>query len=77
LQYRRITIDPTKVIQNGTAPDAQVPFDPFQMAPLAQAMPTATQYNPYLEDTTNIASNGAAYYQPQTTFAAPAQPVSS
>lgn len=63
------------VIQNGTASDAQVSFDPFQMAPLAQAMPTAAQYNPYLEDATNIASNGAAYYQSQTTFAAPAQPL--
>ena len=50
-----ITTDLTKVVQNGTSSDAQVPFDPFQMTPLAQAMPTAAQYNPYLEDTANLA----------------------
>jgi PAB-dependent poly(A)-specific ribonuclease subunit 3 len=64
----------TKAVQNGTAPDTQVPYDPFQMTPLAQVMPT-TQYNPYLEDTTNIASNGTPYYQSQTQYTAPAQPV--
>jgi hypothetical protein len=60
---------------NGAIPEAQVPFDPFQMAPLGQALPAA-QYNPYLEDSANITSNGAAYYQPQQTYTAPAQPVS-
>ena len=44
------------------------------MAPLAQAMPT-TQYNPYLEDNSSMAANGAPYYQSQTTYTAPAQPV--
>ena len=67
--------DFTQAPQNGSVPDAQVPYDPFQMTPLTSVLPT-TQYNPYLEDTTNIASNGAAYYQPQTTYTAPAQPVS-
>jgi hypothetical protein len=71
----RTAIDFIQTTQNGTVPDTQVSFDPFQMTPLSQVLPT-TQYNPYLEDTTNITSNGAAYYQPQTTYTAPAQPVS-
>ena len=36
----------------------------------------STQYNPYLEDNSNITANGAAYYQPQPTFTAPPQTVS-
>lgn len=70
-----MAIDFIQTAQNGTVPDTQGSFDPFQMTPLSQVLPT-TQYNPYLEDTTNITSNGAAYYQPQTTYTAPAQPVS-
>lgn len=45
------------------------------MSAVVQAMPT-TQYNPYLEDTTSITNNNSAYYQSQTTYNAPAQPVS-
>jgi PAB-dependent poly(A)-specific ribonuclease subunit 3 len=68
--------DILQIASNGTTADAQVPFDPFSMNSVTQAMPTA-QYNPYLEDTSNIGSNGAAYYQAQTTYTAPAQPVGS
>jgi len=46
------------------------------MTAVAQAIPTA-QYNPYLEDANGIGSSTAAYYQPQATYAAPAQPVSA
>ncbi|KAG0651465.1 Poly(A)-nuclease deadenylation complex subunit 3 [Hyphodiscus hymeniophilus] len=65
---------PQTTVQNGTTPDTQSSYDPFQMTPLTQVLPT-TPYNPYLEDSTNIASNGASYYQPQTTYTAPAQPL--
>lgn len=44
------------------------------MQNLNQAMPTGA-YNPYLEDS-NIPTNAASYFQAQTAFAAPAQPVS-
>jgi PAB-dependent poly(A)-specific ribonuclease subunit 3 len=44
------------------------------MSSISQAMPSAP-YNPYLEDTSAMPSNGAAYYQAQPSFAAPAQPV--
>jgi PAB-dependent poly(A)-specific ribonuclease subunit 3 len=44
------------------------------MGTVNQALPT-TQYNPYLEDTSNLPNNGSAYYQPQSTYTAPAQPV--
>lgn len=57
---------------NGNTND-QVSYDPFSMQTLNQAMPTGT-YNPYLEDST-ITSNAANYYQSQTAFAAPAQPL--
>jgi hypothetical protein len=70
-----MTVDFVQPAQNGAIPDTQVSFDPFQMTPLTTVLPT-TQYNPYLEDSTNITSNGGAYYQPQTNYTAPAQPVS-
>jgi PAB-dependent poly(A)-specific ribonuclease subunit 3 len=59
---------------NGAGSDS-VPYDPFTMSTLNSAMPP-TQYNPYLEDTNNMAGNPSAYYQGQPTFAAPPQPVS-
>jgi hypothetical protein len=46
------------------------------MSAVGQAIPTP-QYNPYLEDTNNIANNGAAYFPPQPAYTAPAQPVST
>jgi hypothetical protein len=46
------------------------------MSAVGQTIPT-TPYNPYLEDTTNIANNGAAYFPPQPAYTAPAQPVST
>lgn len=61
------------VSSNGTTPDP-ASYDPFSMAAVAQAMPT-TQFNPYLDDTSNIANNGSAYYQTQPTYTAPAQPL--
>lgn len=39
-----------------------------------QAMPGAA-YNPYLEEN-NIPTNAASYFQTQTAFAGPTQPVS-
>jgi PAB-dependent poly(A)-specific ribonuclease subunit 3 len=43
---------------------------------MAQGIPSAP-YNPYLEENSAMPSNGAAYYQPQPSFTAPAQPVST
>jgi hypothetical protein len=51
-----------------------MPYDPFSMSTVADAMPSAP-YNPYLQDNTAIPNNGAAYYQAQPSYAAPAQPV--
>jgi hypothetical protein len=67
---------PIQAPTNGAGAEAQVPFDPFSMSAVGQSMP-ATQYNPYLEDTNNIANNGAAYFAPQPAYTAPAQPVSN
>ncbi|KAE9379831.1 hypothetical protein N431DRAFT_432215 [Stipitochalara longipes BDJ] len=64
----------TNIASNGTAPDAQMPYDPFSMSSVADAMPSAP-YNPYLQDNSAMPSNGAAYYQAQPSFAAPAQPL--
>lgn len=46
------------------------------MSSMAQGLSSAP-YNPYLEDTSAMPSNGAAYYQAQPSFASPAQPVST
>ncbi len=43
------------------------------MQAMCQAMPTAA-YNPYLEEN-SIPTNAAGYFQTQTAFAGPAQPV--
>lgn len=59
---------------NGAIPDVQMPYDPFSMPAVADALPAAP-YNPYLQENTSMPSNGAAYYQAQPSFAAPAQPV--
>jgi hypothetical protein len=47
------------------------------MSAVTQAVPAATQYNPYLEDNSNISNNAAAWIQSQTAFIAPGQPVKS
>ncbi|PQE27023.1 PAB-dependent poly(A)-specific ribonuclease subunit PAN3 protein [Rutstroemia sp. NJR-2017a BBW] len=57
---------------NGTS--TENPYDPFQMAAVTQAIPT-TQYNPYLEDTTSITANGGAFFQGQTNYSTPVQPL--
>lgn len=64
----------TQLGANGSTAD-QVSYDPFSMQTMNQAMPTGA-YNPYLEDT-NMPTNAASYFQAQSAFAAPAQPVSS
>lgn len=46
------------------------------MGSVVQALPTA-QYNPYLEDASNIGNSNSAYYQTQSAYTAPAQPVSN
>jgi hypothetical protein len=45
------------------------------MSNVTQAVPATTQYNPYLEDNSNIGNNAAAWIQSQTAFIAPGQPV--
>lgn len=64
-----------QVAPNGAGADSQLPYDPFSMSAVGQAIPT-TQYNPYLEETNNLANNGATYFPSQPTYTAPAQPVS-
>jgi len=71
----RIRLTLFQIAANGTAADAQMPYDPFSMSSVADAMPSAP-YNPYLQDNSAMPSNGAGYYQHQPSFAAPAQPVS-
>jgi len=61
---------------NGNTLDTQVSYDPFTMPNSTQSVPPA-QYNPYLEDSANmVGGTGAAYYPPQSSYAAAAQPVS-
>lgn len=69
---RTLTI--SQLSTNGGAAD-QVSYDPFSMQNLNQAMPSGA-YNPYLEDS-NIPTNAANYFQAQTAFSSPAQPVGS
>jgi len=59
-------------------PDTQAQFDPFQSLDMGGQLnlPATAQYNPYLEDNSNMANNGGAYYQPQPTYTVPQQPVS-
>ena len=52
---------------NGSTLDSQSLYDPFTMSATNQTVPTA-QYNPYLEDSNNIASSGNAYYTTQPTY---------
>ncbi|KUJ23634.1 PAB-dependent poly(A)-specific ribonuclease subunit PAN3 [Mollisia scopiformis] len=67
------TFDASQALgSNGNTAD-QVSYDPFSMQNLNQTMP-AGAYNPYLEDS-NIPTNAANYFQAQTAFAAPAQPL--
>ncbi|TAQ85954.1 hypothetical protein B7494_g5721 [Chlorociboria aeruginascens] len=61
------------VVTNDSS-DTQVPFDPFSMSAVAQAMPSA-QYNPYLEENSNLANNGSGYFQTQANYSAPVQPL--
>jgi PAB-dependent poly(A)-specific ribonuclease subunit 3 len=67
-----LTLTPSQSGANGNNADV-LSYDPFSMQNLNQAMPTGA-YNPYLEDS-NIPTNAASYFQAQTAFAAPAQPV--
>jgi PAB-dependent poly(A)-specific ribonuclease subunit 3 len=69
------SLTPIQIATNGAGTESQVPFDPFSMSSVAQAISTP-QYNPYLEDTNNLTNNGTAYFPAQTTYTAPAQPVS-
>lgn len=52
-----------------------VPFDPFSMTGVSQAVPSA-QYNPYLEDNGSMGA-GAGYFQAQSAYAPSVQPVNS
>jgi hypothetical protein len=60
---------------DGAGSESHVAYDPFQMSTVAQAIPNTTQYNPYLDDNTNLGTNGAAYFQTPSAFIAPGQPV--
>ncbi|KAJ5053742.1 uncharacterized protein L3040_000033 [Drepanopeziza brunnea f. sp. 'multigermtubi'] len=61
------------LLANGGTPDVQPQFDPFSMQAMAQAIPAAP-YNPYLEEN-NAPTNTAGYFQTQSAFASPAQPL--
>ncbi|KAF4634548.1 hypothetical protein G7Y89_g3563 [Cudoniella acicularis] len=63
------------VSTDGAGSEAHVTYDPFQMSSVGQTLPTATQYNPYIDDSTSMASNGAAYYGASTAFIPPSQPL--
>lgn len=58
---------------SGLETPLSVPFDPFSMSAVSQAVPSA-QYNPYLEDNSSMGA-GAAYFQAQSAYAPSVQPV--
>lgn len=59
----------------GNTLDSQVSYDPFTIPNTAPSIPQ-TQYNPYLEDGTNmVAGASAGYYPTQSSYAATAQPL--
>ncbi|RDL41069.1 PAB-dependent poly(A)-specific ribonuclease subunit PAN3 [Venustampulla echinocandica] len=60
---------------DGSGSESHVAYDPFQMPGVAQTLPTTPQYNPYIDESANMASNGAAYFQTSSAFAAPTQPL--
>ncbi|TVY27530.1 PAN2-PAN3 deadenylation complex subunit PAN3 [Lachnellula hyalina] len=56
------------------ASDGQSAYDPFSMTGVNQALSTATPYNPY-DESNNISSNGAGYFQTPTPFITTNQPL--
>ncbi|KAH6667548.1 PAB-dependent poly(A)-specific ribonuclease subunit PAN3 [Halenospora varia] len=60
---------------DGTGSEAHGTYDPFQMAVVGQTLPTTTPYNPYIDESATLASNGAAYYGASTAFISPGQPL--
>lgn len=64
---------PHNIATNGQINDAASAYDPFSMSTLNSAI-TTTQFNPYLEEAT-VPGNSTAYYQSQTAFNAPQQPL--
>lgn len=46
------------------------------MSGVNQALSSTTPYNPYADETNNISSNGAGYFQTPAAFITPNQPVS-
>ncbi|KAG9234504.1 PAB-dependent poly(A)-specific ribonuclease subunit PAN3 [Amylocarpus encephaloides] len=71
------TYEPAETIgpSDGSGSDHHVAYDPFQMSAVTQAVPTATQYNPYLEDNSSLGGNTAGFYPASTSFVPPTQPL--
>ncbi|KXJ89408.1 PAB-dependent poly(A)-specific ribonuclease subunit PAN3, partial [Microdochium bolleyi] len=59
---------------NGTGGDGAINYDPFTMSNVAQALPTATPFNPYAEDP-NALSGAGQYYGAQGGYTTPLQPL--
>ena len=61
-------------VSNGAGQDGGVSYDPFAMASVGQSLP-GQQYNPYAEDQSAMGGASAGYFQAQSAFAPPLQPL--
>jgi len=60
---------------NGTGGDGAISYDPFTMPSVAQALSSASPFNPYAEDPSVLSGAGAQYYGAQGGYTAPLQPL--
>ncbi len=63
------------LLADGAAADTGSQYDPFAMGTSAHSL-APTPFNPYANDQSNMSGPSAAYFQSQTGYAAPPQPVS-
>ncbi|TVY65658.1 PAN2-PAN3 deadenylation complex subunit [Lachnellula suecica] len=66
---------PDTALATDGASDGQAAYDPFSMTGVNQALSATTPYNPYIDETNTLSSNGAAYFQTPAAFITPNQPL--
>ncbi|TVY46335.1 PAN2-PAN3 deadenylation complex subunit PAN3 [Lachnellula occidentalis] len=66
--------DTASALATDGASDGQSAYDPFAMTGVNQALSAATPYNPY-DESNNISSNGAGYFQTPAAFITTNQPL--
>lgn len=74
LRQATLLIDPIQTTVNETSQDGAASFDPFTMSAMGQGLP-ATQYNPYADEHNALAGTAAGFFQPQSAFVTPLQPL--